>query len=158
MNTMLPKLLRSERVESRQGGVVEVRRRILADDRLYGQWLQLCIAPDYIPQLAAELACPESVVDEELTHFLYISSQVVCAEGLDFEYVRHGDNGEAIRQKFIAYQLTRHDELPRLTHRTINLLDANPNPVTAPGVDTQALDPKSATTAKRGKTTSEPSS
>jgi hypothetical protein len=120
---------------------VALRRRTILDERYFRQLLRVCGVAGRLDELAEELGYPAKLVDDELTQFIYHSSQVVKAVGV--EYASYTDDWEVIKRKFAGYIATPGiDDLWAEVNRAINTLERNPNPITAPGVDTQALDPK----------------
>lgn len=136
---------------------VGLRRWTLLDKRIFHQTVRVAGVEGRVEELAEELGYPSALVDNELLDFLYHSSRALCAVGV--EYAAFEDDWETIKRKFKAYIATPGiDDLWTEVNKAINHLDANPNPVTAPGVDTQKLDPKPVTPEKRGKKASELSS
>lgn len=118
-----------------------LRRRTLLAERYFRQLLRVAAVPGRLVELANEIQYPVQLVDDELTQFLYHSSQIICADGV--EYAGYGDDWETIKRKFTAYIATPGiDDLWGEINKAINQLELNPDPVTAPGVDTQKLDPK----------------
>lgn len=120
--------------------VVGLRKRTLLDDRYFQSLIRTVISvPNGIIDFAKELGYPEEIVDDELMSFLYQSSQIVKAVGI--EYAVYGDDWETIIRKYVAYIATPNiDELWKQVNRAINQLERNPDPITAPGV--VSSDPK----------------
>jgi hypothetical protein len=119
---------------------VGLRRRTLLDERFFRTVIRRLSLPGFLDELSAELGYDVDLVDEELTQFLYQSSQVAYAEGIEF--IGFSDSHAEIKRKFAAYIATPGvDDLWAKINLTINELEHNPDPVTAPKVLT--TDPKS---------------
>lgn len=119
---------------------VKLRKRTLLDDRYYHSLIRTTLSvPDSIANFAKELGYPEELVDDGVIEFLYQSSQIVDAHGV--EYATYGDDWETIKRKYTAFIGTPGiDNLWKEVNRAINALERNPDPVTAPGV--VSSDPK----------------
>lgn len=116
-----------------------LRRRTLLDERYFRQLMRQAAVSGRLDEFANELGYSAELVDDELTQFLYHSSQIGCSVGV--EYASYGDDWGTIKRKFTAYIATPGiDDLWGEINKAINALERNPDPITAPGV--VSADPK----------------
>jgi hypothetical protein len=122
------------------GFEVGLRRRTLLDDLFFQEVIRRVAHSTCIAELNTEFGYDPDLIDKELTEFLWHSSQIAYAKGVD--YITYKDDVAAIKRKFVAY-ISAPDiyDLWAEINKAINALARNPDPITAPGVVT--TDPKS---------------